>query len=301
MQKYQEYIGALEDERIKIQAFERELPLCLELVSQAIERCRQQMNVKITESFNVQFDDQTLSDQFCPVLEEFIPMKSTSSANEDVDDQLQQNQQLSKIICSKDWLASAQLSIQAPDPYLEEENKNECGPLILFQKKKTCIRSSSDKCGGGDAGGRGGGHRGGSNGEDKGQSSKKERRCWSQELHRRFLYAIQHLGGAHVATPKQIREFMKVDGLTNDEIKSHLQKYRLHTRRWLNPMIQDTHTPQLVVVGRIWMPPLDCTTSDITSPQTDDIKNAIAVYAPIVSLSVPSVTTFVYKTKQCNQ
>ena len=26
-----------------------------------------------------------------------------------------------------------------------------------------------------------------------------------------------------VATPKQIREVMKVDGLTNDEVKSHLQ------------------------------------------------------------------------------
>lgn len=26
-----------------------------------------------------------------------------------------------------------------------------------------------------------------------------------------------------VATPKQIRELMKVDGLTNDEVKSHLQ------------------------------------------------------------------------------
>ena len=26
-----------------------------------------------------------------------------------------------------------------------------------------------------------------------------------------------------VATPKQIREMMKVDGLTNDEVKSHLQ------------------------------------------------------------------------------
>ncbi|KAL8224348.1 hypothetical protein R6Q57_019823 [Mikania cordata] len=288
MQKYQEYIEALEDERIKIQAFERELPLCLELVSQAIERCRQQMNVKITESFNVQFDDQTSSD--CPVLEEFIPMKSTSSANEDVDDQLQQKQQLScksKIICSKDWLASAQLSIQTPDPYLE------------VVKKKTCIRSSADSGddGGGDAGGRGGGHRGGRNGEDKGQSSKKERRCWSQELHRRFLYALQNLGGAHVATPKQIREFMKVDGLTNDEIKSHLQKYRFHTRR-LNPMIQDTHASQLVVVGRIWMPPLDYTTSDITSPQTDDIKNAIAVYAPIVSPAICHHMCIQNKTKQ---
>ncbi|PAN21603.1 hypothetical protein PAHAL_3G479400 [Panicum hallii] len=60
---------------------------------------------------------------------------------------------------------------------------------------------------------------------------RKARRCWSPELHRRFVAALQRLGGAQVATPKQIRELMKVDGLTNDEVKSHLQKYRLHTRR----------------------------------------------------------------------
>jgi hypothetical protein len=31
-----------------------------------------------------------------------------------------------------------------------------------------------------------------------------------------------------VATPKQIRELMRVDGLTNDEVKSHLQVSVLH-------------------------------------------------------------------------
>ncbi|KAM1005017.1 hypothetical protein ACFX2I_005124 [Malus domestica] len=36
-------------------------------------------------------------------------------------------------------------------------------------------------------------------------------------------YALQQLGGSHAATPNQIRELMKVDGLTNDEVKSHLQ------------------------------------------------------------------------------
>ena len=29
-----------------------------------------------------------------------------------------------------------------------------------------------------------------------------------------------------MATPKQIRELMKVDGLTNDEVKSHLQVWK---------------------------------------------------------------------------
>lgn len=31
------------------------------------------------------------------------------------------------------------------------------------------------------------------------------------------------IGFLSAATPKQIRELMKVDGLTNDEVKSHLQ------------------------------------------------------------------------------
>ncbi|CAL9129864.1 unnamed protein product [Musa textilis] len=66
------------------------------------------------------------------------------------------------------------------------------------------------------------------------QLPRKARRCWSSELHRRFILALEQLGGAQVATPKQIRDLMKVDGLTNDEVKSHLQKYRLHTRKMPN-------------------------------------------------------------------
>ncbi|KAH7315346.1 hypothetical protein KP509_21G045700 [Ceratopteris richardii] len=87
-------------------------------------------------------------------------------------------------------------------------------------------------------------------------TQRKPRRCWSPELHRRFVNALQQLGGSEVATPKQIRELMKVDGLTNDEVKSHLQKYRLHTRR-PNPTFHGPpgHTPQVVVLGGIWVPP----------------------------------------------
>ncbi|KAL8168049.1 hypothetical protein V2J09_009548 [Rumex salicifolius] len=63
------------------------------------------------------------------------------------------------------------------------------------------------------------------------QGPRKQRRCWSPELHRRFVEALDRLGGPQVATPKQIRELMQVNGLTNDEVKSHLQKYRLHIRK----------------------------------------------------------------------
>ncbi|KAH7575188.1 hypothetical protein JRO89_XS02G0060100 [Xanthoceras sorbifolium] len=103
-------------------------------------------------------------------------------------------------------------------------------------------------------------------------TSRKQRRCWSPELHRRFVNALQQLGGSQVgmdfnfqvsnselfesfpvATPKQIRELMQVDGLTNDEVKSHLQKYRLHTRR-LPPTNAATPANQSVVVlGSLWM------------------------------------------------
>ncbi|XP_073291135.1 myb family transcription factor EFM-like [Primulina huaijiensis] len=60
---------------------------------------------------------------------------------------------------------------------------------------------------------------------------KKQRRCWSPELHKQFVDALQQLGGVESATPKQIREVMNFEGLTNDEVKSHLQKYRLHLRK----------------------------------------------------------------------
>lgn len=81
------------------------------------------------------------------------------------------------------------------------------------------------------------------------QTSRKQRRCWSPELHRRFVSALQKLGGSQAATPKQIRELMQVDGLTNDEVKSHLQKYRLHTRR--GPASSSNQS--VVVLGGLWM------------------------------------------------
>ncbi|KAI5072534.1 hypothetical protein GOP47_0012640 [Adiantum capillus-veneris] len=96
-----------------------------------------------------------------------------------------------------------------------------------------------------------------------GSVQRKPRRCWSPELHQRFLTALNRLGGCQVATPKQIRELMNVEGLTNDEVKSHLQKFRLHMRRPINGVVANSvqsNSPQttghhVLVLGHIWVPP----------------------------------------------
>lgn len=86
----------------------------------------------------------------------------------------------------------------------------------------------------------------------KQQTGRKRRRCWSQDLHIRFVSALQQLGGSQVATPKQIRELMQVDGLTNDEVKSHLQKYRLHTRKVPSGTTPTPSNRPALALGGLW-------------------------------------------------
>ncbi|KAF8042279.1 hypothetical protein BT93_A0794 [Corymbia citriodora subsp. variegata] len=61
------------------------------------------------------------------------------------------------------------------------------------------------------------------------RGSGKERLRWTQELHDRFVAAVEQLGGADRATPKGILKAMDYDRLTIYHIKSHLQKYRMST------------------------------------------------------------------------
>ncbi|KAK9043965.1 hypothetical protein V6N11_072288 [Hibiscus sabdariffa] len=73
-------------------------------------------------------------------------------------------------------------------------------------------------------------------GEDNGpenedpSNQKKPRVVWSVDLHRKFVAAVNHLG-LDKAVPKKIFDLMNVEGLTRENVASHLQKYRLYLRR----------------------------------------------------------------------
>lgn len=250
-----DYVQALEEEKRKIQVFQRELPLCLELVSQgtydfsflfffffflifnfcllkwccllfaAIETCKKELNNSGTATeYNMQGQSSDSSDEQTqtPVLEEFIPLKTTTACSSDSDHHHNNNNDTEdndndNSNVKSDWLRSVQLWNQSPDPpskddqlprkttVVEVKTRNG-GAFQPFHRAKpdypsppvptaaasstsdTVVSKSSKK-------------------EDKeGQSSahRKQRRCWSPELHRRFLQALQQLGGSHGMVPLHI-------------------------------------------------------------------------------------------------
>ncbi|WCJ42803.1 myb-like transcription factor family protein [Euphorbia peplus] len=311
------YVMALEEERRKIQVFQRELPLCLELVTQAIEASKKILPRTTTEYMHEQSEEcseQTNSSEETRlvVLEEFMPIKRTNASfhNDDDDDdeddddhshmRINNKEKLTDHTRKSEWLKSVQLwNNQSPDPPVGEvvprkalvmEVKQNGGAFQPFHKEKTTqaksnqivarkpASSSSSTAETTTVSGTGGDGDGSHKKAEEKDSHKKQRRCWSSELHRRFLYALQQLGGSHTATPKQIRELMKVDGLSNDEVKSHLQKYRLHTRRPAPTIHNNSNTqaPQFLVVGGIWVPPPEYAASA-------GEKAANKLYAPVAA------------------
>lgn len=65
---------------------------------------------------------------------------------------------------------------------------------------------------------------------DSARTLKRPRLVWTPQLHKRFVDAVAHLGIKN-AVPKTIMQLMSVDGLTRENVASHLQKYRLYLKR----------------------------------------------------------------------
>jgi SHAQKYF class myb-like DNA-binding protein len=62
------------------------------------------------------------------------------------------------------------------------------------------------------------------------RTQKRARLVWTPQLHKRFVDVVSHLGLKN-AVPKTIMQLMNVEGLTRENVASHLQKYRLYVKR----------------------------------------------------------------------
>ncbi|BAT75556.1 hypothetical protein LR48_Vigan727s002200 [Vigna angularis] len=252
MATLEDFLLKLEDEKRKIESFKRELPLCMVLVNDAVTKLKEEINggVRMQEG---------------PVVEEYMPLLKTNSEGSET---LNMGKERSNM---KNWMNSVRLWNVESKPRTEEDdrcvphnpnqpqnetnksrgaaaalNGNNCVLKTVMSEDKRVSQAPSHGLmrpvfESNDRKAESSNEHGSSlittsTLEIKGQAQpqqnpRKQRRCWSPELHRRFVDALQQLGGPQVATPKQIRELMQVVGLTNDEVKSHLQKYRLHFRR----------------------------------------------------------------------
>ncbi|KAL3651115.1 hypothetical protein CASFOL_007518 [Castilleja foliolosa] len=216
------FVRSFEDELRKVDAFKRELPLCMQLLKDGIEKLKEE---------KLQCDES----------------ETRAKINSEENGKAKMSNDFTE---KRDWMSSVQLW-STPVQYENEEsflslqsryNKEDEANIGFFKNRGGGAFSPFKKA-----------IEGVSLGEvesidgrvreirgvarprpqqpHQNQPQRKQRRCWSPELHRLFVNALDGLGGAEVATPKQIREHMRVEGLTNDEVKSHLQKYRIHIRR----------------------------------------------------------------------
>ncbi|XP_043691417.1 transcription factor PCL1-like [Telopea speciosissima] len=68
------------------------------------------------------------------------------------------------------------------------------------------------------------------NDDQSARTLKRPRLVWTPQLHKRFVDVVAHLGIKN-AVPKTIMQLMNVEGLTRENVASHLQKYRLYLKR----------------------------------------------------------------------
>ncbi|KAJ0040044.1 hypothetical protein Pint_28114 [Pistacia integerrima] len=244
-----DYCKRLEDEVKKIQGFERQLPLCMLILKDAIERVKKelmqcskpQQRSKTKKFMDLKGDSEEEVERIGLNDSSFNRewMSSAPIWGSDINDDLNQVYSASEtnMESEEEDLSAIENPIQVSDDRnreaaFEEESDRE---VVVEQGKEVSLALATPR-------------RKVSRmkfvytAEQLLFVPKKARRTWPPELHRLFLDALEHLGGWQAATPKKIKEYMKVEGLTSDEVKSHLQKYRLHVRN-----------SSVTKVNEIWM------------------------------------------------
>ncbi|KAF8116683.1 hypothetical protein N665_0015s0057 [Sinapis alba] len=224
--KLEEHIKKLEEEKRKIQGSELELPLCLQILNDAISYLKKE----------TEMDTQ-------PLLKDFISLSKPMREEHDEEREEIFKGKKFQLCRENDHIPNARFSDKKIKNTLEierNEDKSSSSLSMLLSLDMTTPKVETGLSLGLTSSSivyerRRNGFPSNSLSQPphylQQQALRKQRRCWTPELHRRFVDALQQLGGPGVATPKQIREHMQEEGLTNDEVKSHLQKYRLHIRK----------------------------------------------------------------------
>ncbi|XP_044505111.1 transcription factor LUX-like isoform X1 [Mangifera indica] len=83
---------------------------------------------------------------------------------------------------------------------------------------------------------------------------KRPRLVWTPQLHKRFVDVVGHLGIKN-AVPKTIMQLMNVEGLTRENVASHLQKYRLYLKRMQGLSNDDPSSPDHQLFASTPVPP----------------------------------------------
>ncbi|KAL8055949.1 hypothetical protein ABFX02_04G088400 [Erythranthe guttata] len=94
-----------------------------------------------------------------------------------------------------------------------------------------------------------------------GKALKRPRLVWTPQLHRRFVDVVAHLGLKN-AVPKTIMQLMNVEGLTRENVASHLQKYRLYVKR-MQGLSNEGPSPSDHLFASIPVPPQSFNESSI--------------------------------------
>ncbi|KAG6526737.1 myb family transcription factor EFM-like [Zingiber officinale] len=313
--KLEESVRSLLEERKKIEVFKRELPLCMlllteviELLGKELERCPgERLRHSFKEFISIRSDCEVEGgngmklEADCKDKTHWMSSAQLWSSNSTADDKVDDDGKSiaderngrSELMEEKEIDCSESQSYHFAAGFLpfkssKEASKPSTTPCDLSLLSLPAVKGSafpisvdehSDSGSGAKHSNRAPPATGGAHLSLQLQHPpRKTRRCWSPELHRRFVLSLQQLGGPQVATPKQIRELMNVDNLTNDEVKSHLQKYRLHIRKM--PNAPSTGTDKVVISLRdLWTHPENC--SSLTNRSTVCIPQSGSPQSPL--------------------